>query len=117
MRGLRGRMNVQLLLAGVGKGWASRVFYSDNGSTAIEVGIKMAFRKYIVDNDLAKLAEGAGDKPFPTLKVIGLDGCYHGDTLGAMDCQGPSAFTGDLQFPWYSGRGLWLDPAMFGQVR
>ena len=52
-------MNVQLLLAGVGKGWASRVFYSDNGSTAIEVGIKMAFRKYIVDNDLAKLAEGA----------------------------------------------------------
>jgi dethiobiotin synthetase/adenosylmethionine--8-amino-7-oxononanoate aminotransferase len=60
--------------------------------------------------------QGAGDAPFPTLKVIGLDGCYHGDTLGAMDCQGPSAFTGDLQFPWYSGRGLWLDPAMFGQV-
>jgi dethiobiotin synthetase/adenosylmethionine--8-amino-7-oxononanoate aminotransferase len=30
-------------------------------------------------------------------------------------CQGPSVFTGDLQFPWYSGRGLWLEPALFAQ--
>ena len=29
----------QRLLCGVGTGWASRVFYSDDGSTAIEVGI------------------------------------------------------------------------------
>ncbi|CAN0482056.1 unnamed protein product, partial [Discosporangium mesarthrocarpum] len=30
--------------AGPGAGWASRVFYTDNGSTAVEVGIKMGFR-------------------------------------------------------------------------
>ena len=29
----------------------------------------------------AKLHPAAGGQ------VIGLDGCYHGDTLGAMDCQ------------------------------
>lgn len=32
------------LVRGPGKGWASRVFYTDNGSTATEVGIKMGFR-------------------------------------------------------------------------
>jgi dethiobiotin synthetase/adenosylmethionine--8-amino-7-oxononanoate aminotransferase len=40
------------LLEGPGRGWASRVFYSDNGSTATEVGLKMAFRKYYVDAGL-----------------------------------------------------------------
>lgn len=32
------------LINGPGRGWASRVFYTDNGSTATEVGIKMGFR-------------------------------------------------------------------------
>jgi len=103
----------QSLLQGVGKGWASRVFYSDNGSTAIEVAVKMAFRKYIVDHGLA--AQADAPEPFPELRIIGLEGCYHGDTLGAMDCQGPSSFTGNWQFPWYSGRGLWLEPATLAQ--
>jgi len=35
----------ELLLEGVGKNWATRVFFSDNGSTATEIGIKMALRK------------------------------------------------------------------------
>ena len=30
--------------------WASRVYYSDNGSTAIEIALKMAFRKFMLDH-------------------------------------------------------------------
>ena len=34
------------LLQGPGAGWAQRVFFSDDGSTAVEVGLKMALRAY-----------------------------------------------------------------------
>ena len=33
-------------------GWASRTFFSDNGSTAIEVALKMAFRKFSLDHGI-----------------------------------------------------------------
>ena len=62
------------LLSTVGEGWASRVFYSDNGSTGIEVALKMALRasgrRYGWDGDVG------GD-----VGVIGLKGGYHGDTV------------------------------------
>jgi len=45
------------LLDGPGKGWATRVFYSDDGSTAVEVAIKMAFRKYMADHGLMDKSE------------------------------------------------------------
>lgn len=32
--------------------WASRTYFSDNGSTAIEIALKMAFRKYSHDNGI-----------------------------------------------------------------
>lgn len=101
----------ELLIQTVGKGWADRVYYSDNGSTAIEIAIKMAFRKYICDNNLL----GMSTSKFTTidqkynLKVLGLKGSYHGDTLGAQDAQAPSVYTGFLQQPWYQGRGLFLE--------
>lgn len=101
----------ELLLEGVGKGWASRAFFSDNGSTAIEIALKMAFRKFLFDHGmLMDLSKGEIAENFIELKVLALQGSYHGDTLGAMEAQAPSSYTGLLQQPWYSGRGLFLDP-------
>ncbi|KAL6525441.1 Bifunctional dethiobiotin synthetase/7,8-diamino-pelargonic acid aminotransferase, mitochondrial [Orobanche hederae] len=97
----------ELLLEGVGKGWAPRVYFSDNGSTAVEIALKMAFRKFLSDSNLVN-ANVNGN--FMDLKVLGLRGSYHGDTLGAMEAQAPSPYTGFLQQPWYRGRGLFLDP-------
>ncbi|KAM7477033.1 hypothetical protein LguiB_024276 [Lonicera macranthoides] len=101
----------ELLLEGVGKGWASRAYFSDNGSTAIEIALKMAFRKFLVDNDaLLDLSVGNTGEKHIDLKVLALRGSYHGDTLGAMEAQAPSPYTGFLQQPWYTGRGSFLDP-------
>ena len=49
-----------------------RVFYSDNGSTAVEVALKMAYQFWC-----------HRDEPQRTL-FVGFDGAYHGDTFGAM---------------------------------
>lgn len=58
----------------------SKVFFSDNGSTAVEVGVKMALQ-YWVNRGIEKK------------KVIALEGAYHGDTFGAMSVSGRSAFS------------------------
>ena len=62
------------LIAAVNGGGAdmSRCFYSDNGSTAVEVALKMAFQYY----------KNHGEKT--RTRFIALEGGYHGDTLGAM---------------------------------
>ncbi|KAF8392915.1 hypothetical protein HHK36_021155 [Tetracentron sinense] len=101
----------ELLLEGVGQGWASRTFFSDNGSTAIEIALKMAFRKFSLDHGilLDSLKENIVERSIE-LRVLALNGSYHGDTLGAMEAQAPSTYTGFLQQPWYTGRGLFLDP-------
>lgn len=57
-----------------------RVFYSDNGSTAVEVALKMAFQYW----------HNIGQ---PRRRVIALEGAYHGDTFGAMSVGGRSAFS------------------------
>ena len=50
----------------------SRVFYSDNGSTAVEVALKIAFQYW-----------QQSDEP-ERRRFLALPGAYHGDTLGAM---------------------------------
>ena len=50
----------------------SRVFYSDNGSTAIEVALKMALQFW---RNLGKPNKS---------RFIALRNAYHGDTVGAM---------------------------------
>jgi len=96
------------LVAGPGSGWATRVFYSDNGSTAVEVAIKMAFRKYMKDHGLLGMPDGELSRQ--NFVVMALEGSYHGDTLGVMNAQSPSVFTGPRQFAWYQPKGHFVDP-------
>jgi len=65
----------------------AKVFYSDNGSTAIEVALKMAFQSW-------------QNKGVPGKKrIIALEGGYHGDTFGAMATGKSSGFY-DPFAPW-----------------
>lgn len=64
------------LLETVGKGWASRVFFSDNGSTGMEVALKMALRA-------AGRRYGWKGVDGSEVGVIGLRGGYHGDTASS----------------------------------
>lgn len=58
----------------------TRIFYSDNGSTAVEVAIKMALQYWHnKGNDKRK-------------KFISLNNGYHGDTLGAVSLGGIPLF-------------------------
>ena len=101
------------LLLGAGRSWATRVFYSDNGSTAMEVAVKMAIRAFYVRKghvDAGSPSAIETADALPQVRVLALDGSYHGDTLGTMDMQAPSVFTGPLQTPWYKPRGLFMTP-------
>jgi len=82
----------------------SKVFYSDNGSTGMEVAVKMALT--------ASFERYKWDVPKKEVGVIGLKGSYHGDTIGAMDASEPSTFNERVH--WYKGRGYWFD---FPQVK
>lgn len=62
-------------------GKQSKVFYSDNGSTAVEVALKMCLQFW--RNTSAK----------PRQKVLAFKDAYHGDTFGAMSVSGRSIFT------------------------
>ena len=57
-----------------------KVFYSDNGSTAIEVAIKMCLQYW-------------NNQGQTRTKMLAFKNAYHGDTFGAMAVSGRSAFT------------------------
>ncbi|KAK2008349.1 dethiobiotin synthase [Colletotrichum eremochloae] len=91
----------QALLRGLRNPRLARVFYSDNGSTGMEVAVKMGLRAARVRYGYGTAA--AGDR----LEVLGLRGSYHGDTMGAMDSTEPSVFNDKVE--WYDGKGFWFD--------
>lgn len=110
-----------------GKGWADRVFYSDNGSTGMEVALKMAIassrQRYdppaLTDATSTKLAKSQkpgtlGGRPSREWRILGLKGSYHGDTIGAMDACEPSVYSKKVD--WYRERGCWIDPPSVGLV-
>lgn len=58
----------------------SKVFYSDNGSTAVEVAMKMSCQYRHNTGEPARMG------------FLSLDAGYHGDTIGAMSVSGPGIF-------------------------
>lgn len=57
----------------------SKIFYSDNGSTSVEVALKMAFQ-YWSNQSISKT------------KIIAFENAYHGDTFGGMSVGTRNAF-------------------------
>lgn len=75
----------------------ARVFYSDNGSTAVEVALKLAIQYWRNRGE-------PGRQTFVTLH-----NSYHGDTVGAMSASEDSVFTqpfSSMLFPVERVRGL-----------
>lgn len=58
----------------------SKVFYSDNGSTAVEIALKIAFQYFQHRKETKKI------------KFISFIHSYHGDTIGAMSVGGVELF-------------------------
>ncbi len=67
-------------LAAIAPAGLERVFFSDDGSTAVETALKMAFQYW-------QLLGETGRTLF-----VALEGGYHGDTIGAMSVGGVEAF-------------------------
>ena len=66
-----------------------RLFFSDNGSTAVEVALKIAFQYWQNRGDIRH-------------QIIAFEGAYHGDTFGAMALGERNIFNenfNDLMFP------------------
>lgn len=81
----------------------SRVFFTDNGSTGMEVAVKMALR--------ASCARYGWDKQQGEIGILGLSGSYHGDTIGVMNCSEPNVFNEKVD--WHQPWGYWFDAPNF----
>ncbi len=61
-----------------------KIFFSDNGSTSVDIAIKMALQYYF----------NQGKK---RTKIIALENAFHGDTFGAMSVSGLSVYNGPFE--------------------
>ena len=69
-------------LAGIAPEGLSRVFYSDSGSTAVEVALKMAFQ----------YQQQRGGQHVRRTSFVHLRDAYHGDTIGSVSVGGIDLF-------------------------
>ena len=81
-----------------------RLFFSDNGSTAVEVALKMAWQWW-------RNQDGGADGGNPGVErrqLIAFGGAYHGDTFGAMAVGDRSLFTAAYEPLLFKvSRGAW----------
>jgi adenosylmethionine---8-amino-7-oxononanoate aminotransferase len=82
MRGLSHQPAIELAerLAAIAPTGLTRVFYSDSGSTAVEVALKLAFQWWAQQGERQRS------------EFICLENAYHGDTLGAVSVGGIDLF-------------------------
>lgn len=80
--GLAGEQSVLLArrLIGIAPPGLTKVFYSDNGSTAVEVGLKMAYQYHCHKGEPQRS------------RFIRLQHAYHGDTIGSMSVGGVAIY-------------------------
>jgi adenosylmethionine---8-amino-7-oxononanoate aminotransferase len=69
-------------LIGIAPTGLQRVFYSDSGSTAVEIALKMAFQYW----------QHRGGQHVRKTSFIALDEAYHGDTIGSVSVGGMPLF-------------------------
>ncbi|HEY0632347.1 MAG TPA: adenosylmethionine--8-amino-7-oxononanoate transaminase [Thermoleophilaceae bacterium] len=86
MLGLSHRPAIELArrLVEVAPSGLSRVFYSDSGSTAAEIALKMAFQYW----------QQQGGADARRTRFVSLKNAYHGDTIGSVSVGGIDLFHG-----------------------
>ncbi len=62
----------------------AKIFFSDNGSTSVDVAIKMSLQYYFNQGQEKK-------------RIIAFDNAFHGDTFGAMSVSGLSVYNGPFE--------------------
>ncbi len=67
----------------------AKVFFSDNGSTAVEAALKLAIQATGL-----RASTGSQKNANKKQTILALEGSYHGDTFGAMAASARSIFTG-----------------------
>ena len=82
----------------------SRVFYSDDGSTAVEAALKMVLQSWV-------------HREQPDRRVfVALDGAYHGDTFGAMAAGDPDPFFRPFESMMFEVRRVPTNAAALAQA-
>jgi len=78
----------------------NRIFYTDNGSTSVEVGIKIAIQYFYNQNIIKK-------------RFVAFKNSYHGDTFAAMSVASPSIF--NLPFGEFLFQVEFIDAPILGK--